>query len=220
MPENDKTTPQVDPARPAPGSYPANNKQAKENGAETEKKIEKIEGITAVKTGPSFSTRLRQSFVGDDRRGLGDYLIFDIIVPAFKNTLFDLITGGANRALYGAARPNVQPGNSSLGRVNYNQISKVIVGPGQQPIQPGSKSSSSYEDLLLPSRQQADLVLSRLDDVIGQYNMATVTDLYELVGVTGNFVDDMWGWFDLRGADIRPARGGFLLQLPPIKPIR
>lgn len=219
MPENDENAPKVDPARPAAGSYPANNKQAKKKAEEGEKKVEKIEGITVIKTS-TFAKRLRASFVGDDKRGLGDYLIFDIIVPAVKNTLYDLITGGANRALYGTVRQNTQPGNQpGLGRINYNQISKVIVG-GSQAVQSGSKSASTYEDLLLPNRAQAELVLSRLDDIISQYNIATVTDLYELCSITGNFVDDMWGWTDLRGADIRPARGGFLLQLPPIHPIR
>jgi hypothetical protein len=49
---------------------------------------------------------------------------------------------------------------------------------------------------------------------VSQYEQATVNDLYELVGVSGNFTDENYGWTDIRGAGITRIRGGYLLDLP------
>jgi hypothetical protein len=46
------------------------------------------------------------------------------------------------------------------------------------------------------------------------YGQASISDLYELVGITANFTDNKWGWTDLRSSSVSRARDGYLLNLP------
>lgn len=221
MSENEPKTPMVDPARASSQAYPSNSKKSKNADAKEVEVIVPIEGLVAVKAKPAWGLRFRQAFTGDDARGVFDYLLFDVAVPALKNTLYDLITGGANRALFGRG---VQGGNNgSNGRgssINYNMISRSAQ-TNSRNISASDRASHNFTNVVIDTRGNAELVLQTLKDKIEKYDNVTVAQLYELVNVTGSFADDNWGWFELDGADIVPARGGgFVLDLPATKPIR
>jgi hypothetical protein len=81
------------------------------------------------------------------------------------------------------------------------------------------RAQHDFSDIILASRADAEDVLDRLRDLINQYEMATVSDLYDLVGLTGEFTDDKWGWYDLRSAAVQAVRGGYLLRLPRTQPL-
>ena len=82
------------------------------------------------------------------------------------------------------------------------------------------KATHNFDGIILESRREAEEVIDRLGDLIDNYDAATVSDLYELVGITGSFTDDKWGWTDIRSAGIRRVREGYLLQLPRTEPLR
>ena len=44
--------------------------------------------------------------------------------------------------------------------------------------------------------------------------MATIGDLYDLVGMTGDFTDNKWGWDNLSRASTTRVRDGYILVLP------
>lgn len=221
MPENDNQKPQNDPNVILRQAYPGNTNKGKKEEPKAEKKVERIEGVVAVKQKPSMGKRIREAFTGDSARGIGDYLLFEVALPAIKTTLFDLINQGANRALFGSGGvPGAQ--NRRPGTVNYNRISQNQVNQSGQTVvlSPKDKATHNFDNIVLATRQDAEVVLSRLIDLVDQYDVAAVSDLYDLVGVTGSFTDDKWGWFNLTGADIVAVRGGFILDLPATQPIR
>ena len=78
---------------------------------------------------------------------------------------------------------------------------------------------SDYDDIVLDKRDEAEDVLSRMDELISTYGMASVADLYELVGVTGNYTDNKYGWTDIRSASAIRVRDGYLLKLPKALPL-
>ena len=41
-----------------------------------------------------------------------------------------------------------------------------------------------------------------------------MSDLYELLGIPGKYTDDNWGWTDIRGAQVRRIRNGYMLDIP------
>ena len=60
-----------------------------------------------------------------------------------------------------------------------------------------------------------------LDDLIDQYGVVSVADLYDLVGLTStNYTDNKYGWTDLRHAEVRRDRDGYLLRMPKATPIK
>lgn len=218
MAENDGKKPEVDPAR----AMSAHHQPATPKNAKTERpKLEPLEGVTAKKLKVPLGVRLRQAFTNDDARSVGDYLLFEVAVPAIKATIFDLIQGGASRALFGqgsASRQSSRPGSN----INYNQISR-----GQQPgnaVQPTmsarDRATFNFDGIVFPTRAGAERALTVLIETIEQYQVVGVSDLYDLVGIASSFADDKWGWFNLQGADIVPVRTGFVLDMPAVQPIR
>jgi hypothetical protein len=77
-----------------------------------------------------------------------------------------------------------------------------------------------FDEVVLDINSEAIEVVEALIARVVRYGAASVADLYDLVGVTGSFADQKWGWTDLSTADVRPSRGGFLLDLPQPEPLR
>jgi hypothetical protein len=82
-----------------------------------------------------------------------------------------------------------------------------------------ARASHDFDEIILGTRVEATEVIDRLYDIIAKYEMATVSDLYDLIGVTGSWTDDKWGWVDLRGAGVTRVRNGYLLALPRPEPL-
>ena len=53
-----------------------------------------------------------------------------------------------------------------------------------------------------------------MDELIDQYGVVSVGDLYDLVGVTGAYTDNNYGWTDLRTASVVRTRDGYMIKLP------
>ena len=53
-----------------------------------------------------------------------------------------------------------------------------------------------------------------------EYNIVRVADLYDLVGVTGNFTDNNYGWTNIRNAKIVRVHDGYKIDMPRALPIK
>ena len=82
-----------------------------------------------------------------------------------------------------------------------------------------TKSGYDYDNIILDNRGEAQRVLDALDDIIAEYTVASVADLYDLVGIDGNYMDNKYGWTDLRAAKILRVSEGYLIKLPKALPI-
>lgn len=59
-----------------------------------------------------------------------------------------------------------------------------------------------------------------MDELIDMYGVVSVADLYDLVGITGNYTDNKYGWTNIRNAEpVRAMGGGYMLKLPKALPI-
>ena len=76
------------------------------------------------------------------------------------------------------------------------------------------------KDIVLASRSDAEEVLTQLCALLNDYGVVTVSDLYDLVGITSKFTDDKYGWTDLKTAVIKGVRTGYLLDLPTPQEIK
>jgi hypothetical protein len=139
----------------------------------------------------------------------------DVLLPAAKNMVSDAVSQGIERMLFGDARPSSRGGRP--GYVNYANRSRSaapLISDPRPPLSRQARTNHDFDDIIIGDRVQAEEVLDRLRELIDQYEVATVSDLYELVGLTGEFTDAKWGWYDLRTASVRLVRGGYLLSLP------
>jgi hypothetical protein len=70
-------------------------------------------------------------------------------------------------------------------------------------------------DLILSERADAETLVERLIDIIDTYDVASVMDLNEILGLPSTPIDNKWGWTSLGKVEIRQVREGYLVDLPP-----
>jgi hypothetical protein len=191
------------------------------------KKSKEIKKVTTGKVRqkkPSLAQKFTETFIGEDVDNVGNYLFFDVIVPALKNTITDLVSGGIEMLLYGNSghkRPHIgrsggqsyvsYSGYSSSGNRSRNSNSRHR---DEEPRRPGGKRREDYRDYEFAARGDAEAVLEGLVEVIMNYDEATVRDLNELIGIESNYTDEGYGWTDVRDARVVRTRGGYSIDLP------
>ena len=78
-----------------------------------------------------------------------------------------------------------------------------------------NRSRYDFDDIILDDRGEAEEVLRQLDLLIADYGVASVSDLYDLVGATAPYTGNRYGWTNLRNAQaVRLHDGGYLLKMP------
>jgi|SRR6478735_3325207 len=178
-----------------------------------------VQGKVTVKK-PNFFKRMGRSMVADDVGNVGDFVVSDVLAPAMRNLLYDVIVKGAGRTIFGANqmyRGGRSMGGPSAGPVSslktaYHRVSQEEV-PGRVVSQ-SSAARHDFSEIVLEDRAEALEVLEYLIARLEMYKSVTVGDFYDAIGTTGGFVDRNWGWTNLASADIRQTRDGYVFDLP------
>ena len=193
-----------------PNSYRFKEQQKEK---EREKKIEKVvKGKVITKKKSKFGNFAGQ-IISEDANNAGGYILGEVIIPALKKTIYDIFTNGIDIILYGESRGGNR--RSTADRVSYSSYSDRERRPAVNRI----NVAYSYDDIILDSRAEAMDVLSRMEEIIDAYRVVSVADLYDLVGVRGNFTDNKYGWTNLNSADVIRVRDGYQIKLPRAMPI-
>jgi hypothetical protein len=202
--------------------YPSNSKKLQEVKTETKEKIEKVVTGNVVRRRRSLAARMFGDMVAEDSMSVFEYLLADVLVPAFRNLIVDFVTQGVERAVYGESKSR-----STSGRPAYTSYSSRF-GTGrpttererQQPaLSRQARSQHDFSDVILAERRDAEEVLDGLRELIERFDVATVSDFYELIGITSEFTDNKHGWTDLRDARVVATRGGWLFRMPRTQPM-
>lgn len=70
---------------------------------------------------------------------------------------------------------------------------------------------------IFATRRDTEEILNYMGDLIDEYGFATVADLYDLIGASGNYTDNKYGWTDISNAEIVRVRDGYMIKLPKIR---
>lgn len=207
-------------------NYPGNSKKQRAEEAKSETarpEIKKIVTTSGTIRKASLGSRMRETFAGEGARETGTYVFFDVIIPAIKAMAFDTITQGADRILFGG-RDVIRSGmaNAPRTRTNYNQISTNAANnyPGRnfegggREISRAARNNHRFDEILLDSRGEAEMVLDTMQDLISRFQWVSIPEFYSMVDVTAEFTDEKWGWTNISTAQIRPSRGKYAILLP------
>ena len=192
----------------------AEKKEAAELKKTDEKRVEKVVH-GKVKKKENSMRKLTDIFISEDVTNVKDYIIFDVVVPALKKAVYDLIVGTLDMSLYGGRGNGNRPKADKVSYRDYNDISRRDSGTRTR-----TTSGYSYDDIILETRGEAETVLSRMDEIMEEYNIVRVADLYDLVGATGDYTDNNYGWTNIRNAKIVRVRDGYKIDMPRALPIR
>lgn len=202
--------------------YQGNARKDKEPKAE--KVIEKVVTGEVVQKPKSIGHKFKDIFFGGDFKLAMRFVSSEVLLPALRNLMVDSVTKGAERLVYGESsyrrprpydpRPIVQYNNPLA--IRRDPRMPNIPEQGPRAYRPTRRDAN---DIILTSREEAELVVERLIDIIDKYDVASLADLNELLGLPTQHVDNKWGWTYLNNVEIRQIRNGYLIDLPTLEEI-
>lgn len=191
--------------------YKSNSHKSKEE--KSEKKVEKIISGTAKSKKKNEIRKFADVFISEDVENVKSYILQDIIVPAIKKAISDVVTNGIDMILYGETGKTKK---STSSRVSYRDY---YDSSDRRNSYSSPRRTYSYDDIILDNRGEAEEVLIRMDELIEAYGVASVGDLYDLVGISGDYTDNKYGWTNLRNAQAVRVKDGYLLKMPKALPL-
>lgn len=179
------------------------------------KKVEKVISGTAKTRKKSGIDKVRDVFISDDAQNIKSYVMMDVLVPAIKKAISDIVTDGISMLLYG----DTNRGRRSFSNyVSYDRISSRNSRDDRRDNY-RTRSGYDFDDVVLETRGEAEEVLDRMDELIKTYGVVSVADMYDLIGKSCNYTDNKYGWTNIRNAEPVRVRDGYLLKLPKALPI-
>lgn len=199
-------------------SYLEGNAKVKEEKEQHEVKPV-VQGKMTKRKTPT-AKRLRESLGLEETRTVGDYLVWDVLIPAAKEMVADLVKKGIDVFLYGGtgsyASGNPKKGTSRVSYEGYyskNRNSNGSYKDRRASYNP--RSTLDFREFVFDDKRDADMVLNELCEIVDVYGFAKVSDFYDLVGENErNFTMAGYGWEALGTASVERVRDGWIVDLP------
>lgn len=201
--------------------YTPNSNKYKQEQAEKKKEEKKLTAVVSAgaKTKKkSEMAKLSDIFISEDIHNVKSYVFLDVLVPAIKKAISDIVTNGIDMILYGESgrRDRKHSGASKVSYGSYYRSDRDR--DRREPVR--ARSGFDFDDIIFDNRGDAESVLTAMEDVIDQYGVVSVGDLYDLADVsTNNYAINKYGWTDLRSAEVVRTRDGYMIKLPRALPL-
>lgn len=188
-----------------------------------DRSVEKVVTGSVSRRERPLTRKLADNLISEEAPTVGSYILFDVMIPAFKSMLSDMIVGGSDQILFGGSGSRRSSGRRGRATradyISYNRASDRPERGGREMSHAG-RATHDFGEIIFDTRGDAEIVLERMSDLISDYGMATVSDLYDFCGMTGEYTDDRWGWTSSRAFVVVRTRGGYILDLPKPSPIK
>lgn len=179
---------------------------------------------TKVVTGPvkvkkkSELAKFADTFIAEDAENVKSYIWEGVVIPTIKDTFFEIITGGLSMLLFGKRTGSSKTSTGS--KISYTSYyGRDRDRDVRRDDEPRSRSRFDYEDIVIPSRGEAEGVLIQMEELIDRYKVCSVLDLYDMLDRTAPYTADRFGWTSIRNARVERVRDGYMLRLPKVLPL-
>lgn len=145
-------------------------------------------------------------------RNIGNSLFAEIVMPAIKSAVVDFFSNGVNMMMFGS---DSQPRRGQPRSYN-KQYRERRRGSARQrsPNRRIERTQEVFEDIFFDRRDDAQLVLGRMMELVADYGQASIGDLYSLVGLASNITHEGWGWDDLSRVRVHYSSEGYVVDFP------
>lgn len=197
--------------------YKPNSDKAREE-QQTEKKVEAVITGTAKTRKKGEMKKFADVFIAEDANNVKSYILMEVIIPAVKKAISDIVTTGIDMILYGESGRSRKNGAAS--KVSYRNYyerdgDRTRAGSGIS-----RRSTFDYDEVIFDTRGDAEAVLDAMNDIISQYGTVSVSDFYDLASVASdNYTMNRYGWTNIGGATAVRVRDGYILKLPRAIPL-
>lgn len=197
---------------------PNSNKFKAEQKQTAEKRVEKVINGNAKTRKKSDGRKLMDMLVTEDISSVKSHVFMDIIVPAIKKAIDDVVSDGIHMILYGGKGRDRHRGPAS--RVSYSRYYDERTSQRDERNRERIRNGIDYDNIIFDSRGDAEAVLEAMDGVLEQYGMVRLADLYDLADISSNnYMANRYGWTDIHTAQAVRVRDGWMLKLPRALPL-
>lgn len=192
-------------------NLPSNSYKSREMTAkQEERKVDKlVSGKT--KTKKNDMRKLTDIFIAEDAQNVKSYIFMDVLVPAIKKAISDIVTDGIAMILYGTSGGNRHGKSSS--HVSYRSYYDDRRG-NRDRDRFETRRRFDYDDILYETRGEAELVLDGMIELIERYGFVTVADMYDMSDQTAPYTANKYGWNNVSSAKAVHVGDGYILKLP------
>lgn len=207
--------------------FPSNSNKDKNKKIEVaESKVKKVVTGKVITRKKGLGKKFAELFMGEgsDMNSVISYVIKDVLIPDATSMLYNMLTGGLEMKFFGTSGGKSRRNSGGNGRktysTSYSDFSKTSSRDRDRrdrdrDYEDDRRSvASSYDDVVMITKGDAEEVLSNLADLVEDYGVASVADFYGFIGIPGKFTDNKYGWDDLRGVKVVRVRDGYILNLP------
>lgn len=197
-----------------PNSHRFKEEKAKAPVPAERKKLDSVTTGTRVKK--KGANKFAEVFLSEDVSNVKSYILMDVLIPAVKKALYDVVTNGIDMILFGESGHSKRSSNAD--RVSYSRFYDRRDERRHEESRPRIRAYS-HDEVRIPSRGEAEEILSRMDEIVATYGMVSVADYYDLAGVSCDYTDNNYGWTSIRSASVVRVRDGYIIKLPKALPI-
>ncbi len=149
-------------------------------------------------------------FMPGDVDSVKNYILMDVLVPSIKRAISDIVCNGINMLL---GEPTRTKSGGQAAKVNYRSYYEQQ-NERRDYNRPRAQAAYSYDDVVFPSRGEAEEVLFHMEELLERFDAVSVADLFDMAGISGNYTDNKYGWTDLRDARVVHVSDGYIIRLP------
>lgn len=161
---------------------------------------------------PSIVRKVWNAFFPEDVESMKDYILLDVIIPALKDAAEDTfhatirgVGSPRKKTRYDHVSSKVSYASDDRRRTDYTNRRNAIF---------------NYDEVIFDTRDDAEIVLTTMEEALAAYEEVTVLDFYDLSGRTiENAMAARYGWTDLSNARVVRGFDGYYIQLPKAKPL-
>lgn len=190
-------------------------KEEQQKAAEGQKKVEKVvQGVAKTKK-KSEVRKFKDVFIASDIKNVGSSIFMDVLVPAAKKLLSDMVTKGVDMMLYGESGRRDSKHTSSVSYRKYYDER----GGSRFDDDVRARPRFDFDEIVYETRGEAEMVRDQMDAMIERYGIVSVADMYDMAGLTQPYTSNKYGWSNIRSAEIVRVSDGYIIRLPKSKPL-
>lgn len=192
--------------------YAPNSRRSKEGPSTAPAERKKVEKVVTGKVRTKKKgemSKFKDVFISEDISNVKSYILMDVLIPAAKKAISDIVSNGIDMILYGETRGQKRSVNASY--VSYRDYSTK-----KDDRRPASRSRNvfEYDEIIFDNRGEAEDVITRMGELLETYGVVSVADMYDLAGLTCEFTANKYGWTSIRNAEACRVRDGYIIKLP------
>lgn len=196
--------------------YKSNSDKSRQE-QQSDRKVEAVITGNAKTRKKGEMQKFADVFIAEDANNVKSYILMEVIIPAVKKAISDIVTTGIDMILYGEAGKTRKNGAAS--KISYRNYYEQESGRTRAGSA-GRRNSFDYDDVIFDTRGDAEAVLDAMNDIISQYGTVSVSDFYDLARVPNdNYTMNRYGWTNIGGATAVRVRDGYILKLPRAIPL-